>query len=62
MINRRSDKEAHGYCSSGLRIYFKQNNLDWMDFLHNGIDADILDKIDDAPTKEFLRKMGYYGR
>ncbi len=61
MIIRHDDVKNAGYCSSGLRTYFKQNNLDWMDFLRNGIDADILATIDDEPTREFLKGMGYDG-
>ncbi len=62
MIIRHDDVKNAGYCSSGLRTYFKQNGLDWMDFLRNGIDADILAAIDDEPTREFLKGMGYDGR
>ena len=61
MIITLTDVRAAGYCSRGLRTYFAQNNLDWMDFLHNGIDADILATIDDEPTREFLKGMGYDG-
>lgn len=61
MIIKMELLRAHGYCSSGLRTYFKQHDLDWFDFLQNGIDADILAEIDDEPTREFLIKVGYNG-
>lgn len=36
-----------GYCSRGMRLFAKTHDLDWEDFLHNGIDAEVLRAIDD---------------
>lgn len=32
----------------GARMFFKQNNLDWKDFLKNGIDSEIVMATGDA--------------
>lgn len=37
-----------GMCSSGAREFFIRHGLDWNNFLRNGIDADILDRMNDA--------------
>lgn len=31
-----------GYCSSGVRAFFEKFDLDYVDFLKNGIDSDVL--------------------
>lgn len=33
------DTRKLGYCASGLRIFFKRYELDYSDFVFNGIDA-----------------------
>lgn len=35
-------------CSEGARRFWKRHNLDWSDFLSNGIDADVLAATGDA--------------
>lgn len=35
-------------CSEGARRFWKKHNLDWSDFLANGIDAEILLATGDA--------------
>ncbi len=35
-------------CSDGARRWFKANNLNWQDFLDNGIDASILEATGDV--------------
>ncbi len=42
------DVRAATMCSRGGRAWFKKHNLDWMDFLKNGIEISRLEKIDDA--------------
>jgi len=37
-----------GYCHSQSRAFFKRHDLDWLDFVRNGIDADVLLKTGDA--------------
>lgn len=36
-----------GYCSKGLRAFAKRHNLDWEDFLQNGIDEEVIVALDD---------------
>lgn len=43
----RHVKQA-GLCSRGLRLFATEHNLDWVDFLENGIDIDDVKNIDDA--------------
>lgn len=35
-------------CSSGARDFWKRHNLDWSDFLSNGISSDKLEATGDA--------------
>lgn len=35
-------KRGAGYCSGKSRDWFARHNLDWLDFVRNGIDAEIL--------------------
>ena len=37
-----ADCEECGFCNHGLRMMAKRNGIDWLDFLQNGIDAEIL--------------------
>lgn len=41
------DAWAAGYCSRGLRLFAKKHDLDWNDFLQNGIDEEIISALDD---------------
>lgn len=34
--------KAQGYCAKGARVFFKQYNLNWQDFLAHGIEANTL--------------------
>jgi hypothetical protein len=36
------------YCNKGIRLFFKKYDLDYRDFLKNGIDADILLALNDS--------------
>ena len=36
------------YCSRGSRLWFKLHNLDWGEFVRNGLPADVLIKTGDA--------------
>lgn len=37
-----------GFCRSGCRRWFADHNLDWADFVANGIDSERLEAIGDA--------------
>lgn len=43
-----ADMIALGYCSKGVREWFKQNGLDYPSFVKNGIDAELLAQTGDA--------------
>lgn len=42
VIVRMAHLRRLGYCGSGVRVFFEKFNLDYSDFLKNGIDADTL--------------------
>lgn len=41
------DVRAVHMCSRGTREWFERHNLDWSDFLKNGVPVEILDAIGD---------------
>lgn len=41
------DIKVLGFCNKGARIFFGKNNLDWADFVNNGVDAELLKAIGD---------------
>jgi len=63
LIVRREDLIAAQQCSSGARSFFKRHGLDWSDFLKNGIDAEILLKINDVMANQVIEQARRrYGR
>lgn len=48
------DVRAAKMCSKGARKFFARHNLDWHDFLRNGIDVEILEQIDDAMCQRVI--------
>lgn len=42
MIIRMDDIRRLGYCSRGVREFFLKHELDYPDFLENGIESEIL--------------------
>ena len=42
------------YCSSGGRLFFERHNLDWSDFLKNGISSDRLAATKDAMAMKVI--------
>lgn len=49
-IVRIEDCKKLGFCNHGLREMAQRNNLDWYDFLENGISAERLLAIDPNDT------------
>lgn len=50
-----------GYCHRGARDFFQQHELDWQDFLQNGIDEELLLATGDAlalTLVEHAREVG----
>lgn len=43
-----NDLKKNGYCHPGCRVFCKRYGIDWMDFLKNGIDSEILLATDNA--------------
>ena len=48
-------------CSSGAREFFKVHNLDWQEFLREGIDVNIIEGTGDAMALE-VAKVAKNGR
>ena len=42
-------------CSGGARTFFQRHNLDWTDFLKNGIESNTLKQIDDAMSNYVIK-------
>lgn len=55
LIVRREDLIAAQQCSSGTRSFFR-HCLDWSDFLKNGVDAEILLKINDVMANQVIEQ------
>lgn len=51
-----------GYCSRGMREFAQVHNLDWEDFLQNGIDSEVLGAIDDAMVKKVIAEAEKNGK
>ncbi|MWP63222.1 hypothetical protein [Gilliamella sp. Pas-s25] len=56
LIVTREDLIAARQCSAGGRAFFKRHKLDWSDFLKNGIDAEILIKINDVMANQVIEQ------
>lgn len=41
-------------CLSGARHWWKEHNLDWTDFLNNGIEEEVLLKTGDAHARRVV--------
>lgn len=42
------------HCSRGARDFFHNHNLNWQDFLENGIKSSILEEIDDYMARQVV--------
>ena len=45
---RSSDLTMVGFCRSGSRAYFRHHDMDWTDFLTNGVSSVKLFEMNDA--------------
>ena len=45
----------YGYCSSGLRKWANLHNINWQEFILNGIDEEILLKTNDAMAIKLVK-------
>lgn len=48
LIITMEDVRATKMCSSGTRKFFKRHNINWSDFLKNGVSAKVLENTGDA--------------
>nr|DAL47972.1 MAG TPA_asm: hypothetical protein [Caudoviricetes sp.] len=49
------DIRAAGMCNHGAREWFRIHNLDWFDFLQNGISFDVAEQFSDVDAKAVLQ-------
>lgn len=55
MIVTMRHVRAAGMCSEGAREFCKRYDIDWSDFIKNGIDAERLKGIDNALLQQVLK-------
>jgi len=56
MIMYARDFRAIGICATGMRQFCSNNGLDYIDFVQNGIDVDILKSFNDAMIDDAIDK------
>lgn len=61
MIIRHSDM-LKVYCNREGRKFFKRHNLDWADFVQNGIESEKLLATGDVHAKRLVDKVESEGR
>ena len=49
-----SDLRKAKMCARGSRAFFLSKGLDWQDFLTNGIDLEVAEKLDDAMVQQVV--------
>lgn len=45
------------YCITGIRLFCKKHNIDFMDFARNGIEASELEKLNDSMANKILEAV-----
>lgn len=55
MIITMKDVRAAGMCSYGARKFCQKYNIDWQEFLKNGIDANELLKTKDGMAEQVVK-------
>lgn len=56
IITMRDVRKA-GYCSRGVRVFANKYNLDYQDFLLNGVDIDTLPDQDNEVLKKIREAL-----
>lgn len=46
-----------GYCRKGTRAFFDANNLDFADFIKNGIDVEIIEATGDSMAAALAKRV-----
>lgn len=49
------DRPEQAYCARGAREFFQKHGLDWGAFLRNGIEPEVIERIDDAMAMRALQ-------
>ena len=57
MIVTMTDIRQAGMCSHGVRGFCKHHDIDYMDFLKNGIDAEKLKLTEDGMAMALIKKL-----
>ena len=55
MIVTVDDVRKAGYCVRGIREWARTYNLDFNDFIHNGIDVAVLEPLNDAMADRIIK-------
>lgn len=53
---------GRGYCNRGLRAFGEKHGLDWVHFLENGIDVELVRHIDDEMVRAVIAEAEKDGR
>ncbi len=53
-VVRVRDLRHMGYCHAGARRWAKRHEIDWNDFVKNGIAIEMLERIDDAMCQRLV--------
>lgn len=48
------DVRSCNMCSKGARLFFEQHNLDWIDFLKNGVPISVIEETNDEMAMEIV--------
>ena len=51
------DLRACKMCSRGARKFFERHNLDWNDFIKNGVDCDVVAQTKDAMAMKVVEHV-----
>lgn len=62
MIITMNDVTAAGHCARGTRRWFEQHDMDFKDFLKNGIDADLFIEKGDHLAADVVEKAKNRGQ
>ena len=54
-IVRLEDTKSMDICHHGIRLMCEANEVDWLDFLQNGIDVERIKHIDDVYVKQAIK-------
>ena len=54
MIVTLMDGRNCGYCITGMRLFFRKYNLDFRDFMKNGIEASVLLELNDSMANKVV--------